>query len=89
MSDFLLFFQSLLFQLQKENIMLVKELQLLKSGERIRGGGGGGGGGEGVYSEENLSRRQSRQSRRHSRLDEEGEEEVVKNWKRCAQPYIY
>ena len=50
--------------------MLVKELQLLKSGERVRGGGG-----EGLFDEE-LPRRPSRQSRRHSRLDEEGEEEV-------------
>lgn len=51
--------------------MLVKELQLLKSGERVRGGG------EGLYNED-FPRRPSRQSRRHSRLDEEGEEEVVK-----------
>ena len=55
--------------------MLVKELQLLKSGDRVRGGGGG------VFSEEDedLPRRPLRQSRRHSRLDEEGEEEVEKN----------
>ena len=52
--------------------MLVKELQLLKSVEGVRGG-------RGLYNEENeeLPRRPSRQSRRHSRLDEEGEEEVV------------
>ena len=52
-------------QLQKENIMLVKELQLLKSGEGVRG----------VFDEEETPRRPSRQSRRHSRLDEMGEEE--------------
>ena len=52
-------------QLQKENIMLVKELQLLKSGEGVRG----------VFNEEEPPRRPSRQSRRHSRLDEMGEEE--------------
>ena len=52
-------------QLQKENIMLVKELQLLKSGEGVRG----------VFDEEESPRRPSRQSRRHSRLDEMGEEE--------------
>lgn len=52
-------------KLQKENIMLVKELQLLKSGEGVRG----------VFDEEETPRRPSRQSRRHSRLDEMGEEE--------------
>ena len=52
-------------QLQKENIMLVKELQLLKSGEGARG----------IFDEEETPRRPSRQSRRHSRLDEMGEEE--------------
>ena len=55
----------MLFQLQKENIMLVKELQLLKSGEGVRG----------VFDEEEPPRRPSRQSRRHSKLDEMGEEE--------------
>ena len=55
----------MLFQLQKENIMLVRELQLLKSGEGVRG----------VFDEEETPRRPSRQSRRHSRLDEMGEEE--------------
>ena len=55
----------MIFQLQKENIMLVKELQLLKSGEGVRG----------VFDEEEPPRRPSRQSRRHSRLDEMGEEE--------------
>ena len=55
----------MLFQLQKENIMLVRELQLLKSGEGVRG----------VFDEEESPRRPSRQSRRHSRLDEMGEEE--------------
>ena len=56
--------------------MLVKELQLLKNGDRVRVGGGGG-----VFSEEDedLPCRPLRQSRRHSRLDEEGEEEVEKN----------
>ena len=45
--------------------MLVKELQLLKSAEGARG----------VFDEEEPPRRPSRQSRRHSRLDEMGEEE--------------
>ena len=55
--------------------MLVKELQLLKSSEGVKAG---------LYNEENenLPRRPSRQSRRHSRLDEEGEEEVVISKKR-------
>ena len=59
--------QYLLFQLQKENTLLVKELQLLKSGEGVRG----------KYNEEEESpRRASRSSRRHSRLDEEEESEA-------------